>query len=97
MTSNLLGIICTDETELVTVGYVYVNKDLYSRHRLDLEIQNTECIWIEVSTQYKKELLGKFYRSPNSPSNTLVTIEKKVRLTFRRFSAIVFYLPLHKF
>ena len=80
MTSNLLGIICTDETELVTV--VYVNKDLYSRRRLDLEIKNTEGIWIEVSIQHKKLLLGTFHRSHNPPSNTVVRIENSIGLAF---------------
>ena len=55
---------------------VYVNKDLYSRRRLDLEIQNMEGIWIKVSTQHKKLLSDTFYRSPSSSfGNTLVTIE----------------------
>ena len=33
---------------------VYVNKELYSRRRLDIEIQNMEGIWIEVSNQHKR-------------------------------------------
>ena len=49
---------------------VYINKDLYCRRSLNLEIQNMEDIWNKMST-------NTFYRSPSSPYNTLVLVKRK--------------------
>ena len=41
---------------------VYVRSNIFSRRRNYLELPNLECIWVEVSIQNKKQLIGTFYR-----------------------------------
>ena len=33
---------------------VFVKSELYAKHRIDLELQNTECIWVEIFVDHKK-------------------------------------------
>ena len=40
---------------------VYVKNNLHVRRRNDIEIQNLECVWIEITTHNKKVLIGTFY------------------------------------
>ena len=47
---------------------LYVKEGLHYKRRDDLEIQNSESIWIEVANSHKRILVGLFYRSPNSTS-----------------------------
>ena len=47
---------------------VYVKENLYIKHRNDLEPQDIECVWIEVS-------FNSFYRPHNSPASALSSIE----------------------
>ena len=54
---------------------VYVKNNLHVRRRNDIEIQNLECVWIEITTHNKKVLIGTFYRPPNSPNDTMAHIE----------------------
>lgn len=44
----------------------------------DLEIDGTECIWLEMKLKNKTVLFGVFYRPPNSPAQTLVDIENSI-------------------
>ena len=53
---------------------------LHMRRRNDLEMQNLECVWIEITTHDKKVLIGTFYRPPNSPNDTIAHIETSVGL-----------------
>ena len=53
---------------------------LHVRRRNDMEIQNLECVWIEIKTHNKKVLIGTFYRPPNSPNDTMAHIENSVGL-----------------
>ena len=59
---------------------VYVKNNLYVRRRNDIEIQNLECVWIEITTHNKKVVIGTFYRPPNSPNDTMAHIENSVGL-----------------
>ena len=52
----------------------------FTRRRNDIEIQNLECVWIEITTHNKKVLVGTFYRPPNSPNDTMAHIENSVGL-----------------
>ena len=59
---------------------VYIKNDIPCARRLDLEILNIECIWIEVRLQTKRILIGTFYRPPNSDQTVLSNIENSVGL-----------------
>ena len=59
---------------------VYIKDNVYSRRRTDLELPNTECIWVEIDNHHKKFLLGTFYRPPNSSPQTLSSIEDSISL-----------------
>ena len=61
---------------------VYVRDNIYSKRRNDLELPNIESIWIEVSIHNKKQLIGTFYRPPNSTNATLSSIEDSIGLAF---------------
>ena len=59
---------------------VYVKNNLHMRRRNDLELQNLECVRVEITTYYKKVLIGTFYRPSNSPNDTMTQIENSVGL-----------------
>ena len=61
---------------------VYVKETIYAKRRNDLELEDIECIWIEVSLNHKKLLIGTFYRPPNSPASTLSSIESSIGLAY---------------
>ena len=61
---------------------VYTKDNVFSRRRNDLELPNIECIWIEITVHHRKFLLGTFYRPPNSPAQTLSSIEDSIGLAF---------------
>ncbi|MCG8113299.1 MAG: endonuclease/exonuclease/phosphatase family protein, partial [Candidatus Thiodiazotropha taylori] len=61
---------------------VYVRKNMYSKRRADLELHNIECVWVEVAVHNKKQLIGTFYRPPNSINAVLSTIEDSIGLAF---------------
>ena len=42
---------------------VFFKSELYAKRRIDLELQNTECIVVEIFVDHKKLLIGTFYRS----------------------------------
>jgi len=48
---------------------VYVNNNIASKRRPDLETNEVECVWLELIRKKWKTLLGVFYRPPNSCSN----------------------------
>ena len=54
---------------------VYIRTNLFSKRRDDLELPNVECIWVEISIRKKKQLIGIFYRPPNSPNAVFSSIE----------------------
>ena len=61
---------------------VYADKNSYVKRRNDLEIQNVESIWLEVTVQHRKILIGTFYRQLNSHSDILLEIENSIGLAY---------------
>ena len=59
---------------------VYCKDFLVAKRRVDLEIRNTECVWIEFSLKKEKYLLGTFYRPPNSTQMIWDSIEQSIEL-----------------
>ena len=59
---------------------VFVKSELYEKRRIDLELQNTECIWLEIFVDHKKLLICTFYRSQNSSYDALIAIENSIGL-----------------
>ena len=59
---------------------VYVKKDIPCKRRIDLELVNIECLWIEVYAKTKKVLIGTFYRPPNSTPVVFSDIENSIGL-----------------
>ena len=57
---------------------VFVKRELYAKRRIDLELQNIECIWLEIFVDHKKLLIGTFY--PNSSNDALTAIENSIGL-----------------
>lgn len=45
---------------------VYVRDNIYSCRRNAIELPNIECVWVEVIVNGRKQLIGTFYRPPNS-------------------------------
>ena len=61
---------------------VYVDQDYRSKRRCDLEMINVECIWLEVTIQHRKLLIGTFYRPPNSTNEILSSIDDSTGMAF---------------
>ena len=61
---------------------VFTKDNVFSCRRNDLELPSIECIWIEITVHHRKFLLGTFYRPPNSPAQTLSSIEDSFSLAF---------------
>ena len=59
---------------------VYVKENLYAKCRNDLEPKDIECVWLEVSFNHRKLLIGTFYRPPNSPASALSSTETSIGL-----------------
>ena len=57
-----------------------MKENLFAKRRNDLEPQDIECVWIEISLNRKKMLIGTFYRPPTSPASTLTSIETSIGL-----------------
>ena len=45
---------------------VYVKTGIPCKRRVDLELINIECLRVEINIRNKKDLVGTFYRLPNS-------------------------------
>ena len=50
---------------------VCVKENVYAKCRVDLEIQDIECLWIEVSSNRNKLLIGTFYNNNYNNNNSL--------------------------
>lgn len=61
---------------------VYVDQNYHSKRRADLEMNNIECIWLEITIQHRKLLIGTFYRPPNSTNEILTSIENSIGLAY---------------
>ena len=45
---------------------IYTRDSIQSKRRTDLEMQDLEAVWVEITVKSKKILIGGFYRPPNS-------------------------------
>ena len=61
---------------------VYVRDNIYSCRRNAIELPNVECVWVEVIVQGRKQLIGTFYRPPNSPNAVMTSIEDSIGQAF---------------
>ena len=61
---------------------IYVRKNIYSFRRNAIELPNIECVWVEVIVQGRKQLIGTFYRPPNSPNAVMTSIEDSIGQAF---------------
>ena len=43
---------------------VYVKNDIPCKRRDDLELNNIECLWVEINVRNKKLFVGTFYQPP---------------------------------
>ena len=59
---------------------VYVKEAIPCKRRLDLEVANIECLWLELNIRNRKLLVGTFYRPPNSSHIVLSNIENSIGL-----------------
>ena len=59
---------------------VYVKNEIPCKRRVDLELLNIECVWIEINIKNSKKLIGTFYRLPNASPIILTDIENSVGL-----------------
>ena len=59
---------------------VYVKRGIPCKRRLDLELVNIECVWIEIIVKNKKLLIGTFYRPPTASPVVLSDIENSIGL-----------------
>ena len=59
---------------------VYVKSSLTYKRKPDLEIQDIECIWIELTLNQLRLLIGVFYRPPNSGNDYLTKVEDSIHL-----------------
>ena len=59
---------------------VYVKNNIPCVRRPEFEILNVESVWIEVRLNYKRLLVGTFYRPPNSDPSVIRDIERSIDL-----------------
>ena len=59
---------------------VYVKDTIIARRRQDLEVNDLECIWLELKVKHKPILFGVFYRPPNSNAAVLSSIHDSIGL-----------------
>ena len=45
---------------------IYTRDSIQSKRRTDLEMQDLEAVWVEITVKSKKILIGGFYRLPHS-------------------------------
>ena len=59
---------------------VYVKDTITARRKQDLEVNDIECVWIELKVKHKPILFGVFYRPPNSNASVLSCIQDSIAL-----------------
>ena len=57
---------------------VYVKNDIPCKRRDDLELNNIECLWVEINVRNKKLFVGTFYRQPKSNALVFSNIENSI-------------------
>ena len=68
---------------------VYVKEHINCIVRPDLQMDNIECLWIEIKFKNKKYLYGTFYIPPDSGSQSLLDIEQSIDLALNSNHAII--------
>ena len=58
---------------------VYVRNSHYCKHRVDLEIDNLEAVWIETKINKKSFIIASFYRPPNATVEYWELISESIR------------------
>ena len=61
---------------------IYVKENIACKRRQDLENNQIESIWVELTLEAKSILLGLFYRPPNSPASAIGDIKTSIDLAF---------------
>ena len=59
---------------------VLVPSKLYAKRRVELELQNTVCILLELFVGHKKLLIGTFYRNTSSSNDALIAFQNVIGL-----------------
>ena len=59
---------------------IYVKDTLHYVRRNDLEINDVECLWIDVTLKHKHVLFGVFYRPPSSDAAYFSAMEDSISL-----------------
>ena len=59
-----------------------MKENIFAKRRNDLELQDIECVWIEISLNRKKMLIGTFYRPPTALASTLTSTETSIGLAY---------------
>ena len=61
---------------------VYVKSDIFVLERRDLEVNDVECLWLELKIKSRRLLIGTFYRPPSSCAAVLDNINTSISLAF---------------
>ena len=61
---------------------IYAKENIACKRRQDLENNQYESKWVELTLEAKSILLGLFYRPPNSPASAIGDIETSIDLAF---------------
>ena len=59
---------------------VYVKDTISAHRRHDLEVNDIECVWLELKVKHKPILFGVFYRPPNSNTAVMSSIQDSIAL-----------------
>ena len=68
---------------------VFVKDHINGKHRPDLQIENLECIWLEIKIKNKKYLYGTFYIPPNSNLQTWDELDQSIDLALNNTHDII--------
>ena len=69
---------------------VFANNNAYSRRRLDLELWDVECVWLELNSHYRKFLIGTISRPLNSSAKILLLTEDSTGVAFETIISNIF-------
>ena len=57
---------------------IYTRDSIQSKRRTDLEMQDLEAVWVEITIKSKKILIGGFYRPPHSNTDYFNKINESI-------------------
>lgn len=61
---------------------IYVREGVIARERPDLSLNGLEALWVEITIQHKKLLIGGIYRPPDSNNHYWQLMEQSIDLAF---------------